>query len=507
VANDPCEVTKGKTPGGGRSAESWASGYASLVREYYGEQLRNQRPEAWQECNRRLYDHYRAIAPPLPESVRDMEPLFLAVSCGCRAGLFRDALHEVYIPRIQRGDASFAANVLGARAALLSVLAHFFEQSHCGSPVGMGVEGQSLTAEDQLFILVQARLYITATRGYSAPEAQICCERVESLCHSLNRPLALYSALMGQWGYSLVTHRLTETMEIAKRVYLLAQEQSDDGLVIGAYRALAFTLYCLGDFENAREYAMRGVQIWRSGGARSPVEEVMVPAVTCLCIEALCEWHSEEMASSRATMAEAISLAKKLNDMHGLAVALYLAGYLAHFERNADEAERLGSDSIELSTRHNFALWLAEAAVLRGWARSVSGDTLEGISWIERGIEDTRATGSILSVPYSLSLKAEALHLANRTAQALEAIREAEAVVERSEERWWSAEMHRLRGVFLAAIGAEEAEIETSFREAIRIAREQKSISLTKRAEASCAEYRRQKASASGGRGFRLPLW
>jgi hypothetical protein len=54
-----------------------------------------------------------------------MEPLFLAVICGCNAGLFRDALHKVYLPRIQRGNSSFAANVLGARAALLLVLAHF----------------------------------------------------------------------------------------------------------------------------------------------------------------------------------------------------------------------------------------------------------------------------------------------------------------------------------------------------------------------------------------------
>ena len=89
-----------------------------------------------------------------------MEPLFLAVICGCNAGLFREALHEVYIPRIQRGDASFAANVLGARGALLSVLAHFFEHGRWGSPVEMGVEGQSLTAEDQLFILMQAGLYL-----------------------------------------------------------------------------------------------------------------------------------------------------------------------------------------------------------------------------------------------------------------------------------------------------------------------------------------------------------
>jgi len=132
-----------------------------LVREYFGEQLRSQQTDAWKECNRRLFYYYRTLAPQLPDSFREMEPLFLAVICGCNAGLFREALHEVYIPRIQRGDAFFAAKVLGARGALLSVLVHFFEDGRWGSPVEMGIEGQSLNAEDQLFILMQAGLYLT----------------------------------------------------------------------------------------------------------------------------------------------------------------------------------------------------------------------------------------------------------------------------------------------------------------------------------------------------------
>jgi hypothetical protein len=258
-----------------------------LVREYFGEQLRSQRTSAWKECNRRLYTHYRAIAPPLPDSFRDMEPLFLAVICGCHAGLFREALHEIYIPRIQRGDAFFAAKVLGARGALLSVLAHFFEHGRWGSPAQKGVEGQSLTAEDQLFVHMQAGLYLTATRGFAAPEALVCYERVESLSVSLNRPLALFSALRGLWRYSLMTDKLSATMQVAKRVYSLAQDQNDSTLMIGAYRALAVTLYYLGDFVSARQYAMRGVQIWRSGGVQSPVEEVTAPAVTCLCFEGI----------------------------------------------------------------------------------------------------------------------------------------------------------------------------------------------------------------------------
>ena len=105
-----------------------------------------------------------------------------------------------------------------------------------------------------------------------------------------------------------------------------------------------------------------------------------------------------------------------------------------------------------------------------------------------------------------LGMKAEALHLADRTTEALDEINEAEALAERFGNRYWCAELHRLKGVFLAAIGADETQIEASFSEAIRIAQKQKSVSLEKRAEATYAEYRRQKASGSAGSGFRLPL-
>ena len=193
--------------------------------------------------------------------------------------------------------------------------------------------------------------------------------------------------------------------------------------------------------------------------------------------------------------------------MSSLAVALYLSAALASFERNPPEVERLTSDLIEVSIRYNFAFWLPGANVLRGWARSVRGDRAEGTSLIEQGVKDYRATGSIAAMPMWLALEGEALHLADRTSDALEAIREAETIAKKFEVGWWYAELRRLRGVFLAALGGKDTEIEASFCAAIRIAREQKSISLTKRAEESCAEYRRQKASGSAGHGVRLPLW
>ena len=146
-------------------------------------------------------------------------------SAGAMPGCFAQALHEVYIPRIQRGDTCFAATVLGARGPLLSVLGHFFEHGRWGSPVKAAVEEQSLTAEDQLFILMQAATCLTATRGVGAPETRICYEHAESLSHLLGRP-PLMRALLGQWRYTLVTDKLSAAMQIAERLYSLAQKQA-----------------------------------------------------------------------------------------------------------------------------------------------------------------------------------------------------------------------------------------------------------------------------------------
>jgi predicted ATPase len=338
-------------------------------------------------------------------------------------------------------------------------------------------------------------------------EAQICYDRAESLCHSLNRPLLLHAALMGQWRFSHNSDRLSAALQIAKRIYALAQQQNEPAMMMGACGALATTLFFLGDLETSGQYAKQGLDIWRSGAAQSAPEEVDVPAGACLWYDALLKWHSGETASAQAAIEEAISLAKELNDMHGLAAALHWAAVLAQAEGKPAEVERLASEVIELSTRQNFAHWLPIGVILRGWARSVLGNASEGIACIEDGIGDRRARGAIRGMPYFLALKAHALHLGNRTPEALEAIKEADALVEKYEERGMPSRLHLLRGVFLAAIGAEETQIEASFSEAIRVAKEQKSVSNEKRAEATYAEYRRQKASGSGGRGFRLPLW
>jgi hypothetical protein len=317
-----------------------------LVREYFGEQLRSQRTEAWKECNRRLYHYYRTLAPQLPNSFGEMNP-------------FSQPLSAAAMP------------VCFERRCVV----HFFEHGRWGWLVETAIEGQSLTAEDKLFLLVQAGLHLTATRGMGAPEPRICYERAEPLCHSLSQPGFLSIVVGGQLRYTLMTDKLSATIRIAQRLYSLAQEQNDAGLILGAYSAFAVTFYFLGEFETARQYARRGVQIWRLGGVLPSAEDYFTPVVTCLTYGAVCEWQFGEIASCHAMMDEGISIAKELNDMNSLAMALNFAAFLAYLECDPAEVGRFASELIEISTRHNFMYWLATGQISRGWARSASGGT------------------------------------------------------------------------------------------------------------------------------------
>jgi hypothetical protein len=416
-----------------------------LVREYFGEQLRNEQAEAWKECNRRLYHYYRTLAPELPENFREMQPLFLAVICGCHAGLYREALQDIYIPRIQRGNARFAVNVLGAREAVLAALIHFFADGRWEASIKTGVGRHRLCPADQLFVLMQAAVYLAATRSANSSDALICNARAESLCCSLNRPRMLYVALIGQWRHNLVSLKLKEAMQVAIRMSSLAQQQHDFDLSMKVDMALGVTHYFLGEFTHARRETASGVRLWQSGVKKSELKELDEPIIGCLCHQAFCAWHSGQIASARATMREAIVVAKRLKNTHGIAVALHHWATLSYMERNPTQAAQVASELVELSTRQHFPHFRAWGTALLGWTRSVAGLFTQGISWMKDGIEELRTSGTLLPMPSLLAPKAEALYLANRTAEALDTIEQAEALVEKTEAPWWSAEFYRTR--------------------------------------------------------------
>ncbi|UQA57154.1 hypothetical protein [Polyangium aurulentum] len=98
-----------------------------LVREHFGEQLQEEHPEAWREGHRRLYEHLKAKAKELPDTIEEMAPLYAAVVHGCQAGKHQDALGEVWRKRIRREHQEFSTSYLGAFGSEVAVLSAFFD--------------------------------------------------------------------------------------------------------------------------------------------------------------------------------------------------------------------------------------------------------------------------------------------------------------------------------------------------------------------------------------------
>ena len=106
--------------------------------------------------------------------------------------------------------------------------------------------------------------------------------------------------------------------------------------------------------------------------------------------------------------------------------------------------------AVALATEQGFTQWAALGTVFRGWALAMQGQGEEGLAQVRQGIAAWRATGAALSRPILLRpcWRTSVCHLGH-PAEGLQALAEAHTLVEQHEERWWEAEICRLRGVVL----------------------------------------------------------
>jgi DNA-binding transcriptional ArsR family regulator len=127
-----------------------------LLREYFAELLRTQKPDTWRTAHRRLYEHLCATTPDKPKpALEDLQPLYQAVAHGCLAGLQKEAHDEVYDARITRGGERYTVKKLGVFASDLGAVACFFEQPW--SQVSL-----SLLESDQASMLERAAFRLRA---------------------------------------------------------------------------------------------------------------------------------------------------------------------------------------------------------------------------------------------------------------------------------------------------------------------------------------------------------
>ena len=125
----------------------------------------------------------------------------------------------------------------------------------------------------------------------------------------------------------------------------------------------------------------------------------------------------------------------------------------------------------------------------QGWALIEQGLADDGIVRLSAGLTALRSTGARVLMPYFLSLLAQAYASASQVEEGLSILAESQVALDKGAERWFQAELHRLKGeMILRRSGLrpdDERDAEECFRRALSIAREQRAKSLELRAAMS----------------------
>ena len=164
------------------------------------------------------------------------------------------------------------------------------------------------------------------------------------------------------------------------------------------------------------------------------------------------------------------------------------AAYIYELRRELEHMRERAEGALVLLTELGDFMFRARSEIYLGWAQVMAGDLDDGIARMRHHRLELKAAGSELHCDYYLALIATALGRNGRFDEGLGTIDESFPFIERTGQRLYEAELHRLKGELLLAQNASNAaQAEQSFRTAIDISRRQKAKSWELRATTSLA--------------------
>ena len=331
-----------------------------------------------------------------------------------------------------------------------------------------------------------------ATRGFGAPEVLEAYSKAEALCDKLGERADFFPALWGQWLFRWGRSEIDAAWRLCERLLALAERSDDAGLKLQAHHASWATSFGLGRLADVRAHAAAGLALYDA-----KIHQAMASsygnhdAGNCArYFTALALALADDSARARAMAETAIAAAQGLNDPFSLALALYFTAVTAQILGDAALAAQRAEASGQLATEHDLAMPRAWSRGMIGWCAAENGDAERGIALLTEAVAALHTAQSRHFMPYQLGLLAQAHMKLASNAAAMKAVDEGIALADAGGERFYGAELHRLKGELLARTsnGCDPAAKE-EFRLAIAIARQQAAAALERRAKISLRHW------------------
>jgi class 3 adenylate cyclase/predicted ATPase len=389
--------------------------------------------------------------------------------------------------------------------------AHLEAISHCTTGIELLQSLPETPAHTQqavtLWIALGAALLMT--KGHAAPEVEHAYTQARALCQQVGETPQVVPALFGLWRFYSTQPQFHAARELGETLLRLAQRTHDPALAVVAHYALGTTWFCLGALPAARQHLEAGIAHYTPAQRRAPAFRIgQDPGVACRALAAMTLWFLGYPEQALARLHEALALAQDLSHPFSLAYARCRGAFVLQFCRDVPAVREQAEATVVLSTEQGFAQWAALGTSLRGWTLAMQGQGEEGIAQLRQGTAAWQATGAELFVPYFCTLLADVCAHLGHPEDGLQALAEVHTLVEQHEERYWEAEVHRLRGVLLLRqTGTPQAEAEAWLQRALDVARRQQAKSLELRAAMRLSRLWQQQGKRAAAHALLAPIY
>jgi len=353
-------------------------------------------------------------------------------------------------------------------------------------------------------------------KGYAAPESKAALERARLLVEQAERlgepaedPLLLFSLLNGLWTANIVSFNGDAACGLATEFLTRAESQNVAGPVADGYRLVGTSLLMTGDIEGGRARLDRGIEL------RDPMEQNPLLAtigadakVVMLGFRSVALWLLGYPKAAHADTDQALSRAREITPvgtlMHTLSWTIFVRVLCGHYAT----ASALVEELVALANEKDTSFWRAWGMMNKGWLVGLTGKASDAVQVISSGIAAWRATDATMCVPFYSSSLAMAYAQLGQFENAQRTMREAITSTEKTKERWFEAEVHRIAGEIALKspmLGAAEAAVH--FQHALSVACQQQAKSWELRAAMSMTRLWRDQGKRDEARDLLAPVY
>lgn len=335
--------------------------------------------------------------------------------------------------------------------------------------------------------LALAPLY-RMTKGWTSPEVEAVITRAMALCETVGDDQQRAQVFYGLQSLYVVQARLERVQLISDELHRLYQRTQSAAPPLVTELMLIGSRLHLGRITEANiEFERMLAECDPTQLQRITEEQGWNYAVHGRAWHAHALWLLGYPEAALRRGLDALGLAHELAQPFNQVVAMAYLALLQQWCADEAAAKARAEEALAFTIENRAPYYRAWAAILVSYALAREQPGADTIAGLREAIAAFRASGARLRLPYYLGLLGCACLRAGRVAEGLAALEEGMAAAREHNERWWDAELHRLRGELLLRSGADAQEAEVAYLRSLDIARAQRARSLELRAAMSLA--------------------